>query len=274
MSNSDLVYHYCSVDTFFSILHNSTLRLSDINKVNDFKERRWILEKILLEIRKQLLPQQNNKSSKFFEEYWDTVVSYDSNTYISCFSSEADLLSQWRGYAQDGEGLAIGFSKKVLNSLVVEHFTAFKKVVYGKSEQNEYIETILSSLHNTSIASVIPDFHTNERFNIPYYKNPAFKEEKEWRLVYYQDSSSFLNYNTIGEPRIKANFSKIKMRSDGTRLISYMELDFSKIKKELIKSVVIGPKSKLSEADIKLFLYSEGYDPNNVKIKVSSCSYK
>lgn len=29
--------------------------------------------------------------------------------YAACFSEEKDLLSQWRGYANNGAGVAIGF---------------------------------------------------------------------------------------------------------------------------------------------------------------------
>lgn len=35
----DVVYHYCSVETFYQIITNHTLRLSDIEKSNDFMEK-------------------------------------------------------------------------------------------------------------------------------------------------------------------------------------------------------------------------------------------
>ena len=34
-----------------------------------------------------------------------------------CFSESEDQLSQWRGYAQNGKGLAIGFDKRILEEL-------------------------------------------------------------------------------------------------------------------------------------------------------------
>lgn len=39
---SKKVYHYCSVDTFYSIISNQTFRLSDITKSNDYLEISWI----------------------------------------------------------------------------------------------------------------------------------------------------------------------------------------------------------------------------------------
>lgn len=38
-------------------------------------------------------------------------------TFCVCFSESKDKLSQWRGYAQDGKGIAIGFDRGVLEEL-------------------------------------------------------------------------------------------------------------------------------------------------------------
>ena len=35
---NEVVYHYCSVDTFFDIIKNSSMWLSDISKSNDYQE--------------------------------------------------------------------------------------------------------------------------------------------------------------------------------------------------------------------------------------------
>lgn len=36
--NEKILYHYCSVETFFNIIKNSCLWLSDIEKSNDYQE--------------------------------------------------------------------------------------------------------------------------------------------------------------------------------------------------------------------------------------------
>ena len=36
------VFHYCSMDTFYAIITNKTLRLSDITKSNDSMEILWV----------------------------------------------------------------------------------------------------------------------------------------------------------------------------------------------------------------------------------------
>ena len=44
-----LIYHYCTMDTFVSIIKNQTIRLSDITKSNDSMELLWV-EKYIREI--------------------------------------------------------------------------------------------------------------------------------------------------------------------------------------------------------------------------------
>jgi hypothetical protein len=40
----DTVYHYCSLETFLNIINNKTIRLSDINKSNDYLETKTTIE--------------------------------------------------------------------------------------------------------------------------------------------------------------------------------------------------------------------------------------
>ena len=42
MAESEFVYHYCTVETMKDIFEQGTLRLSDIEKSNDYAERKWI----------------------------------------------------------------------------------------------------------------------------------------------------------------------------------------------------------------------------------------
>ena len=39
------------------------------------------------------------------------------HTYFCCFSESSDLLSQWRAYGNDGQGVAIGFNAKLLSKI-------------------------------------------------------------------------------------------------------------------------------------------------------------
>ena len=119
----NIVYHYCSLESFMSIINNSTIRLTNISKSNDRDEIRYCFnafERALRETCKEFTDKyiKNKEVIKFFNNIrYDDLVSKavlnDSLIYyVSCFSTESDLLSQWRGYANDGKGVAIGFYSK------------------------------------------------------------------------------------------------------------------------------------------------------------------
>lgn len=42
----ELVYHYCSLETFYAIIQNSTIRMTNISKSNDSKEIKYILPRM------------------------------------------------------------------------------------------------------------------------------------------------------------------------------------------------------------------------------------
>ena len=50
----EMVYHYCSVETFYHIVNNRTLRLSDIEKSNDFMEKKWAIRQCIEHIQNNL----------------------------------------------------------------------------------------------------------------------------------------------------------------------------------------------------------------------------
>lgn len=60
------------------------------------------------------------------------------NIFAFCLSEEADLLSQWRGYADDGRGVCIGFKKEALElylkTKVENNSITLNKVLYSDDD--------------------------------------------------------------------------------------------------------------------------------------------
>ena len=94
----NIIYHYCSVESFKAIIENKTLWLSSVYNLNDYKEIHWIKDKIFKKI--------NNSSTKDnfikYKSFENLYSKQLSNVYIASFSQGSDLLSQWRAYANDG----------------------------------------------------------------------------------------------------------------------------------------------------------------------------
>ena len=171
----DTIYQYLKYPIFEVMVKNKTIRLSDIRNSNDTTE---------LQLRFELFKKafisafERDKSKdisliskadliKLLDENTDYIKQYEDkrNTeFVSCFSENGDLLSQWRGYAQGiytnrndlcklletkaiGDrvdirkyktygGVAVGFSLKKLQS-IVENYDTFTvdKVRYTENRQ-------------------------------------------------------------------------------------------------------------------------------------------
>lgn len=278
------MYHYCGIESFLSIIENSSLWLSDVIKSNDGMEYNWIKEKIIdnIEFELGLIGEKELKAWKT----WIGEGSFNNGLiiiYAACFTECEDSLSQWRGYAQDGQGLAIGFSKSIIRSLDPlkgNPYTAFRfgKVFYGEKSQNNFIKKItemnFEKLQYKGVGHValeIDDF----RDKFPFYKNPSFKEEKEWRLIMTLGDS---NKRIEGKNVI---FSENAYRHSNGKLISYISMDFSRVKRDFIKEIWIGPKSKVTPMDIRNLLNKfeyydreKGYSLDHpIKICTSKSSY-
>lgn len=102
-----VIYHYCSPEAFLSIAKNKKLWLSATNNMNDSAEGVWLIDTL-----KKVLSININPTNRTSRNAIYNYLTLNNNIkFISCFSKEYDLLSQWRAYAQDGEGVAIGFDE-------------------------------------------------------------------------------------------------------------------------------------------------------------------
>lgn len=179
-----ILFHYCDLDTFLSIIQNRTLRFSDLNTMNDFSEGHWAYDRFVEAVNAALSAYPN----EFFEDL-DIVFSQFQLKMlptISCFSTDGDVLSQWRAYADDGKGISVGFSGKKLMKLA----TKIGKVVYQVDQQVEFFGLLM--------AFIFPVWQKSKKAkskqtfqealllllsDASLMKNPAFQEEKEVRLV-------------------------------------------------------------------------------------------
>lgn len=138
----DTLYHYCGVSGFYGIITNNNLWLTDIYFMNDYMEHVWLIEKAY----KRLCEMRKTCDKESIKSLLDRFpVGFPP--YICCFTSEPDLLSQWRAYSDDGAGFAIGFSRKVLEEQISHHTRdgiriLLSKVEYDENEQCRNLDVI------------------------------------------------------------------------------------------------------------------------------------
>lgn len=206
--------------------------------MNDYMEFRWIENHIF---------SKSMKWQKF--AFLKAFQSIEKPIFLISFSEKGDVLSQWRAYANDGAGVSIGFSKAFLERI---ENTGLKLITYGppSSSIKEEIDNFLANGKAKDALNILID-------NAPLIKNPAFSEEKEWRLL---QSSPYSE-------------NKVKWRSSRNRLVPYVELELGNSTNiNPIDEIILGPKNETPENYIKDFMESIGF--SGVTIKKSKASYR
>ena len=267
------IYHYCTVESFKSILEHKTIRLSDISKSNDPNEIKFIYEAYLKWI---IENNQNSKFKKTIKEILELQSSFNEDiknvTYlVSCFSKKNDDLHMWNCYGN--KGICIEFDREKLE----RHIKCFQcdvdlKNVVDKSNSkfNKLTMENVEYHSEDELYSIFKNFFlTNKNINkdtilfelAPIVKNNFFGCEDEVRIVYrfigekvnkldFIFESNYLIYKKTNE---KVYFKSIASE----KYLHKMVLDIP-IKMEFIKGIKIGPNCSLSVKDICELLFIFG----------------
>lgn len=287
VANADLVFHYTSLEKFISIIESQSFYFTNLNYLNDSKEYHYGVDIIRDVIKKYCVTDTN---SAILDAVLKNIKHiYKSPRYITCFSKNGDLLSQWRAYANDGKGIAVGFKTEKLGDFNAIDISQMN-IEYNKSTQTNVITEIVTiSLNYFEKTKEIFDWtrydyeyliattiiETLETF-IPTFKHPTFSEEKEFRIEYCIDG----NMNKIEHHQLMFRasenliipFLKIPY-SDVNNNDSYDEL--SNLKKKLpIEKIIIGPSLNfdLNYESIQNLLLNYGY--KDVEIVQSEIPYR
>ena len=282
-------YYYCSVNTFFNIFRNREIYLSDPLKMNDRFEIIWYLNKL----NDDLNTREGTDESIYermvqrsginftFEELLDCIeTSGQRSVYISCFSQKKDILSQWRAYADDGKGLSIGFDLDklvVADNFFIEEIKYTDKIVEQEIENDveivaDTINTVISENKIKRKDEKIRVFLHELIPELVKYKNPAFKEEKEVRLIYCDDlkfekilQEHHALQNELNTKPLEHDFRVI----NNSDITEFVRLEF---KPECISEICIGPKCLLKKNDI--LNISNKFLGNEPKVSISKSSYR
>lgn len=275
-------FHYCSIETMIKILETYSIRLSSGFKMNDSRECKWLLDIYRERFNEKLLDfddeikQYINYALGDLDNVGGSMFSCSEVPFLACFSEEADLLSQWRGYGDDGYGFAIGFDLDLVVKNASDNLTLVK-VDYDKDNHIKKIDDFLNRIGVNPSNPI--KYHRVKHMatdNYIYFselvwesassKNPSFLEEKEHRLI-FDNSVREKNLENLHNIKI----SKIKYRSGKSTIIPFVDLNFSALKdKRLIKEIVIGPKCNVTKDEIKDFFINYGYSIPEIKKSTST----
>jgi hypothetical protein len=109
LTRVDKIYHYTDFEGLRGIITSQKLWFTDYRYLNDPTELKFC-KNIILNVGEMVNHNLSRDQYKILTSHFDELLS-KYNVYISCFSTEANKLSLWRYYANNGTGFAIGFGK-------------------------------------------------------------------------------------------------------------------------------------------------------------------
>lgn len=257
----DVVYHYTSNDVLLKILDGKSLRLGSRHHLNDSMEG----EQFFSLLKTHACPPSENRIAAIRQ------ALNPFEFFVTCFSSHGDLLSQWRGYAGNGTGVAIGFKKQAIsNAIKGSREALLYKVAYAddlrelQHSHPDRATAISAMLSSTGVPSheALQSF-AKERWAI---KPKGFAEEQESRLIITIDSSSgALTPATKG-----MQVEYFATASDVREFCVFRFGDFEEL--NFIESITLGPNNRTNEDALRRHL--AGLGMSKVKIIRSSISYR
>lgn len=245
-----LLYHYTTMETVWKILESGSMLARNIRFSNDSKEYLLGGEKI----REYICKKSNNSNDKKIEQ---CIQANIQNYYMICFCEKGDLLSQWRGYANDGVSLGMDFLEEEGECTHSEMFTLLNNKenrgggssVYGLCDEEKvhflqmpyqvfYIDKENAKLKEAMNSFLDADLKTNLLFDlIPFIKDDGFDEEKEYRILF--DASDM--GGTQAENRVILSHKIWYIEKEGRKIPNIaVELGNAKTKEEKVQHVLFG----------------------------------
>ena len=258
--------HYTTIEGAVGIITSQDLWLTNARFSNDDEEMRYG-QRLLRDV----LAKLGLAAPAGLED--QIASTHDDQVYFCCFCEKDNLLSQWRGYADNGGGISIEFDPIGFKSFCgpdCQHgLMRLWAVFYDEPLQRQILESCVKYPYWPASSPEDRARYIAEalQFFMPTFKNPDFREEQERRLIF--------------TPHPKARPSP-RFRSRRGLLVPYYSL------RELsqqagvpnpafrlpIKSLLIGPSPhrELNMQSARLMLDKNGYE--HVPVMASPTPYR
>lgn len=278
-----VVYYYCNENTFNSIIQSGKIWLTSIWDLNDPSEIHWTFKKNWNDIQGELRQNASSLQIELLDSINYEVESevYRNNMYyIICFSKYKDLLSQWRGYADNGKGYSVGIDLSKITELndIPRLNVDYKKalgyvpVIYNPNDQYNGLLAIFRQILNMEIQSgPLVTGIVNLLMHSLIFKNPYYFEENEVRLIFAGliNDGKISNLDNAGI--LNGPFKHTNSICDTTHVeIDLMKCDLS----GCIEEVVLGPKNTVPIETIYHTMCNNGFVIDKGKIVNSKGMYR
>lgn len=218
---------------------------------------------------------KNKAKDKWKGTIIDALYENHQVPFIVSFSEKGDFLPMWTTYANNGNGICLGFDNHEYemkwNNKDVDILYYLHATTVNYNSFDESIKKVLLKMYREKYLEYITEKNVEKRTNMminayiifsiiaaPYHKHKAYEYEAEARLIRFKNDESDVKYRC----------------NDRGRLIPYIEVP---VKKEYLKQVIIGPCADYVSLKRELICEFTKYDikidkdsiiPSNVPYRV------
>lgn len=246
-----LLYHYTDAAALLGIVKYKKIWATHYAHLNDSQELRSG-EAIVNDVATELLKEvpAGSPHAWFFEAFLHVHPKHGlrqiADIFVASLSVEGNLLSQWRGYAGGGTGYSIGFSgfklpppgERPEANLALELI----RCEYDEAAFRQKCRPVLTKIAAGFELYAKTYAHAGERLShlaltvalrhvaplVLRFKHPAFKEEKEWRLVAFP---------------LPNGQELVQYRAGKTGIVPYLPIDLADADMPLqLGKIYVGPR--------------------------------
>jgi hypothetical protein len=266
------LYHYTGAEGALGIISSGEIWATDAEYLNDPSEilyGRDLIRSTWRDFKQDAAPPGS------MEDVVDSMttvlcVKWMYSTYLTCFSKQRNVLSQWRAYSNFGTGYSLGFdSTRLIANVNGFHLL---RVEYCLEGQRARILSFFRSL--TSLIKEYPPvkfekhiFECIEEVFLTFivsFKSPAYSEEEEWRLVRLHSTGTLA--------------PDLDFRASRGKIVPHVAVAAHEGDKTLLPlvSVTVGPGADAPRAEksIKQALQKVGYSTDAVRVISSNIPFR
>lgn len=190
----EVVGHYTDSAGLIGITSSGAIRATNIRHLNDSEEYYRLFDAF-----KHALQRELDHNGDHFGELEKSIFMlgtrvFGVSLFSISFSTQTDLLSQWRGYSQGAQGYCLVFEKSLLSSRAEALGWSFVKCQYMEHQElqghvDRILNPLVSELRQEALGGRIQTagLHNiltrNHSLLAASIKHPGFAEENEYRLV-------------------------------------------------------------------------------------------
>jgi Protein of unknown function (DUF2971) len=247
-----LIFHYTDDAGLRGILQTGTLWMTDIFYLNDPSELRHGCKPAV-----ELITASGNDEQAALAEFAVNLtaklqgdLTQNAEIFALSFSKDGNDLSQWRAYADNGHGYALGFDAQMLEEAFVKSRPGYMTfpVCYSDSDLYQMQKNIIDEarplitmrrgdgLSSEAITDYLSTLLVIVAWQVlrvaVFFKHWAYQNEQEYRFLELFMTNAVPN---------------VKYRTRPYTLIRYTEFDWRNLVPSALKEIIVGPASAHSD---------------------------